>query len=150
MGRPLWVELMSLSCLAGLLFSSGCESGQTEDPLDTVQSKIDSDEAVEQQILEIERTVRERDAAERIYNHLYYERDEILNIAQGNYNGNSPLHRALIREHAWIVLAELRKRRPEFEIRIETERKPAPPDSAPEKVDPELEEAIEKLPEEFK
>lgn len=137
--------LLSLSILV-LLFVSGCGSSTTEDPLDTVQNKIDTDEAVEQQILEIERTVRERDAAERIYNHLYHERDEILNIAQGNYNGNSPLHRALIREHAWIVLAELRKRRPEFEIRIESERKPAPPEPAQEPSNPD----VEKLPEEFK
>jgi hypothetical protein len=141
-------EIVSLMAIFLLIFI-GCTSHESDpDPLDKVEAKIDSMESIEDQIHEIERTVRERDAGERVYSHLFNERDAILEIAEGEYNANSPLHRALIQEISWVVLGELLERRPEFEVRVERERS-VPPPSEPEP-EAEVDPAIEKLPEEFK
>ena len=141
-------EIVSLMAIFLLIFI-GCTSHESDpDPLDKVEAKIDSMESIEDQIREIERTVRERDAGERVYSHLFNERDAILEIAEGEYNENSPLHRALIQEISWVVLGELLERRPEFEVRVERERS-VPPPSEPEP-EAEVDPAIEKLPEEFK
>jgi hypothetical protein len=118
-----WFSRFALFFVALFL---GCTAEPMSDPLDQVESQIDSMEAIESQIHEVERTVHERDAGERVYHHLFNERDAILDIAEGGYNSNSPLHRALIREMSWVVLGELRKRRPDFEIRIQRERNVPP------------------------
>jgi len=111
---------IALSIAFGFCFFLGC--AQKKDPLDQAAPKISSFEEVEKEINEIEKTVRERDARERLLQHFYDNRDEILNIANGRYNNTQPLHRALIREMSWMILAELKEKRYDFEMRIECER----------------------------
>lgn len=113
-----------------LVFCVSC--GKPQDAIEKASKKIDSYEAVEAEIMEIEKTVRERDARERLYHHFYGERDEILDIAEGDYNQNNPLHRALIREMSWLVLAELKDRRPDFQLRVEREHPQENPPSEAE------------------
>jgi hypothetical protein len=145
--RAFSVFSVNIFLLIGTLFILGCSSEPESDPLDKVEEKINSMEAVEDQIREIERTVRERDASERVYTHLFNDRDAILEIAEGKYNQNSPLHRALIQEMSWVILGELLERRPDFEVRVERERTTS---SFSEESKPEVDPSIEKLPEEFK
>jgi len=109
-----YLGVIVVFCLVGL----GCSKvEQEEDVLDSVE--ISSFEEIEGQIHQIESTVRERDARERVYFHFYAERDAILAIAKGEYNINDPLHRALAQEMAWVTLGELLERRPDFQINIE-------------------------------
>jgi len=115
-------RLFWLHCLLWAAFCAiyvGC--GKPQDALDKAAKTIDSFEEVEKEVMEIEKSVRERDARERLYHHFYGERDEILDIAEGRYNQNNPLHRALVREMSWLVLAELKDRRPDFQLRVERE-----------------------------
>jgi len=104
--------------VVALFLTSGCKPVQ--DPLDT--QTISSFEEVEEEINRIEKTVRERDARERLYQHFYDNRDEVLKIANGGYHTEKPLHRALIREMSWVVLAELKEKRYDFEMRVVRER----------------------------
>jgi hypothetical protein len=105
-------------CAAVTLLLLGCKPVQ--DPLDT--KTISSFEEVEEEINRIEKTVRERNARERLYQHFYDNRDEVLKIANGGYHSEKPLHRALVREMSWVVLAELKEKRYDFEMRVVRER----------------------------
>ena len=79
--------------------------------------------------MNVERIVREKDAKERLYEHFYNHREVLLLIAQGKDNNQNPTHRALTREAAWMILAEVHKRKPDFNIEIEVE--PEKPKSKP-------------------
>jgi hypothetical protein len=108
----------SLCTVFAVILFLGCQPVQ--DPLDT--KTISSFEEVEEEINRIEKTVRERSARERLYQHFYDNRDEVLKIANGGYNNEKPLHRALVREMAWVVLAELKEKRYDLEMRVVRER----------------------------
>ena len=147
--KPLLVsEAVSAVFLFFVILFLGCEAPPPpQDPLDQVEPTISSFEEIEAQIHQIESTTRERDARERIYFHFFAERDALLEIAQGDYNSNSSLHRALVQEMAWVTLGELLERLPEFQLRVDRERDvpPPPADTSAEPADP----TVEKLPEEF-
>jgi hypothetical protein len=117
--EPTGLFWLFVFCFGVCILFTSCQ--QEKDPLEKAHKTINSYEAVEAEILEIEKTVRERDARERLYHHFYGERDEILKIAEGGCNETNPLHRALIREMSWLVLAELKDRRPDFQLRVERE-----------------------------
>lgn len=124
--------------LLPLCFYVGCAGA--DDPA-TIK-KIDSFEAVEKEVLNVEKTVREKDAKERLYQHFYNHREELLLIAQGKSNSSNSTHRALIREAAWMILAEVHQRKPDFKIEIKVEPEPQPKPQPP-KPKPEIDEDID-------
>ena len=106
--------VVGLVCLS----FSGCGgSPGVDDP--AVVEKIDSFERIEQEVIEIKRTVQEVDAKERLYLELYHEREAILRIAEGGYDFRAVGDQAIIRKLAWVVLGEIQQRRPDLEILVE-------------------------------